>query len=82
MAALLGARLIEPIDVSLSFDDGERLRLDGLYTVSRDALAELDDATALSLFRAGHLHHAYTLVNSLAQIALLAHRRNERLAGA
>jgi hypothetical protein len=82
MAALLGARLIEPIDVSLSFDDGEKLRLDGLYTVSRDALAELDDATVLGLYRAGHLHHAHTLVDSLAQIAVLAHRRNERLVGA
>jgi hypothetical protein len=82
MTALLGARLIEPIDVSLSFDDGERLRLDGLYTVSRDALAELDDATVLDLYRAGHLHHAHTLVDSLAQVAVLAHRRNERLAGA
>lgn len=82
MAALLGARLIEPVDVSLSFDDGEKLRLDGLYTVSRDALAELDDATVLGLYRAGHLHHAHTLVDSLAQMAVLAHRRNERLAGA
>ncbi|MGK6321971.1 SapC family protein [Sphingomonas sp. DT-51] len=78
--ALLDARLVEPIDVSLSFDDGERLRLEGLYTVSRDALAELDDATALRLFRAGQLHHAHTLIDSLQQIARLAHRRNERLA--
>ncbi|MBB3691875.1 SapC family protein [Sphingomonas sp. BK580] len=80
MQALLDARLIEPIDVSLSFDDGERLRLEGLYTVGRDALAELDDATALRLFRAGQLHHAHTLIDSLQQIARLAHRRNERLA--
>ncbi len=82
MVALLGARMIEPIDVLLSFDDGERLRLDGLYTVSRDALAELDDAAVLDLYRAGYLHHAHTLVDSLAQVAVLAHRRNERLAGA
>jgi hypothetical protein len=80
MAALLEARLIEPIDVSLSFDDGDRLRLDGLYSVSRDALAELDDAAVVRLHRAGHLHQAHTLVDSLAQIAVLAHRRNERLA--
>src|SRR3954462_8173388 len=40
---LLRLKLMEPIDISLSFDDGKQLSLDGLYTVSRDRLSELDD---------------------------------------
>jgi hypothetical protein len=78
--ALMRLKLIERIDVSLSFDDGENFQLDGLYTVSRDALHDLDDAQVLDLFRSGHLQAAYTMTLSLNQVAVLAQRRNERLA--
>lgn len=79
---LLNLKLLEPIDVSLSFDDGERLRLEGLYTVSRDALRELPDVDVLRLFRSGHLQMAYTIAGSINQLATLAHLRNRKLAGA
>jgi hypothetical protein len=78
--ALLDLKLIEPIDIALSFDDGETLRLQGLYTVSRDSLRELDDANALRLFRDGHLQLAFTMIASLQHIRLMAARRNRRLA--
>lgn len=78
--AMLQHRLVEPIDVSLDFDDGERLNLAGLYTISLDSLGELDDAAALSLFRAGQLQAAYIMSQSLRQVARLARRRNQRLA--
>lgn len=80
IAALLELKLIEPIEVSLSFDNGERLTLQGLYTVSLDKLGELDDASVVRLFRAGHLHLAITMATSLRQIARLANLRNRRLA--
>jgi len=76
---LVDFRLVEPIDISLKFDDGENLRLDGLYTVSLDSIAELDDSLALSLFRKGYLQLAYCIAGSLRQIPLLANRRNARL---
>ena len=78
---LLAHRLIESIDISLSFDDGSQAVLDGLYTISRDALHDLDDEVALSLFRSGYLQLAYIVIESLNQISLLARRRNDRLAG-
>jgi hypothetical protein len=77
---LLDLKLIEPIDISLRFDDGETLRLDGLYTVSRDRLHDLDDADVARLFRNGHLQLAYTMIGSLQHIRLMAARRNRRLA--
>jgi hypothetical protein len=77
--ALLDHGLIEPIDIALSFDDGGRIQLDGLYSIGRDGLADLDDAAALSLLRAGHLQAAYVMIESLNQIPLLARRRNDRL---
>ncbi len=78
---LMNLKLLEPIDVSLSFDDGERLRLEGLYTVSRDSLRELEDVHVLRLFRSGHLQLAYTIAGSINQLAILAHLRNRKLAG-
>lgn len=77
---LLKLKLIEPIDVSLRFDDGEQMTLEGLYTVSLDGLAEIDDADALRLFRNGHLQLAYAINASLKQVAVLAERRNRLLA--
>ncbi|HEY0687331.1 MAG TPA: SapC family protein [Steroidobacter sp.] len=77
---LMDLKLIEPIDISLSFDNGERLTLEGLYTVSRDALRDLPDADVLRLFRTGHLQLAYAMTGSLNQLPVLAHLRNRRLA--
>ena len=73
--ALLELKLIEPIDVELTFG-GELLTLQGLYTVSLDALRELDDAAALALLRSGRLQLAYAMSASLKQIPILAQRRN------
>lgn len=78
--ALLELKLIEPIDISLRFDDGETLRLQGLYTIARDSLHDLADAEVLRLFRDRHLQLAYTMLASLEQIPLMAERRNRRLA--
>src|SRR5690349_21019766 len=61
LQALAQMGLIEPIDISLNFDDGERLSLQGLYTVSLDRLRAVEDAQALALFRAGHLQPAYVM---------------------
>jgi len=75
---LVKLKLVEPIDISLRFDDGESLSLQGLYSVSLDALRALPDAEALQLFRSGYLQLAYTMNISLGQINVLAHLRNSR----
>ena len=77
IAALASLMLIEPIDISLNFS-GERLTLQGLYTVSLDRLRDLDDASVLRLFRDGHLQFAYSMVGSLKHISRLAGLREKR----
>ena len=81
IAQLLRLKLIEPVDISLQFDDGENLVLDGLYTVSLDALRDLGDDEALKLFRNGDLQLIYLMAGSLKQVSVLAERRNRMLAG-
>ena len=80
IAALVEQRLVEPVDISLRFDDGQTIALSGLYTVSGEALTALDDSEIVRFFRSGWLQAALALRGSLAQIGLLARRRNERLA--
>ena len=77
--AMMTLRLIEPIDISLSFDDGQKLSLQGLYTIGLDGLNDLDDKTVLALFRAGHLQLAYTVALSSRQLPVMAARHNARL---
>jgi hypothetical protein len=76
IGALATEKLIEPIDVSLNFG-GEMLTLQGLYTVSLDAIRQLESAAALRLLRAGYLQHAYILHGSLQQIPVLARMRDQ-----
>lgn len=78
---MLRMRIIEPVDITLNFDDGARVSLEGLYTISGDALNALDDKDIVRLFRQGWLQAAWTIRGSLHQVAVLARRRNERLAG-
>jgi hypothetical protein len=76
---LLSLQLIEPVDISLRFDDGTRHDLEGLYTVSGDRLHALSDNQALDLFRRGYLHLAYAMLVSLENVSVLATMKNNRL---
>lgn len=76
IAALTELNLIEPVDISLAFDGGERLSLRGLYGVSLDRLRDLDDANVVRLFRAGYLQLAFLMTGSIKQIGRLAQKRN------
>ena len=76
---LLGLKLIEPIDINVSFDDGTSRALAGLYTINRDALRELPDAEVLNLFRRGYLELIYLITASLRQVPILANKKNSRL---
>lgn len=80
IADIVEARLVEPVDISLKFDDGQTVALNGLYTVSGDALTDLDDNRIIRLYRDGSLSAALAIRASLRQIGQLARRRNERLA--
>jgi hypothetical protein len=66
----------------MQFDDGRHLRLDGLYTISLDALHALPDAAALALFRSGDLQLAYAQTGSVRHLRTLGRIHNDRLATA
>ncbi len=76
---LAALKLIEPVDINVAFDDGDRRTLTGLYTVNQDALRQVPDATALELFRNGYLQLIYLMAASLKQVPVLAQRKNNAL---
>lgn len=76
-----GLNLVEPVNIDLAFDDGSRLTLDGLYTISLDRIDDLDDQEIVRLMRDGHLQPALAIAGSLQQINVLARRRNLGFAG-
>lgn len=75
--AIVNLKLVEPIDVQLQFDDGSNIALNGLYTISGDAMSALGDIEVIRLFRNGWLQTALAMRGSLHQIGLLARRKNE-----
>ena len=80
--ALGKLRLIEPVDISLAFDDGTRRQLEGLYTINQEALRALGDAQVIDLFRRGYLQLIYLMIGSLKQVPVLARIKNSRLLAA
>lgn len=76
---MLDLKLVEQVDLTLSFDNAERLDVRGLYTISLDRLRDIDDTAASKLFRQGYLQLAYIMAQSLNQFGVLAHLRNRRL---
>lgn len=79
IATLLELKLIEPIDITLNFDDKPRV-LEGLYTINRDALRALPDNAVLDLFRRGYLQLIYLMIASLNQVSVMARKKNYALA--
>lgn len=77
---LMKAKLIEPVDINLAFDDGTRRQLEGLYTVNQDALKKLPEADIVDFFRRGYLQAIYLMIASLKQVPVLAQKKNARLA--
>ena len=75
IGTLMQLKLIEPVTIKSQFDDGSQREATGLYTVNHEALAALEDAAVLELFRRGYLQLIYLQRISLSHISTLARRR-------
>lgn len=80
-AALDKLGLIEKVRVDVEFADRSQVKLDGLYSISRDKLNALPGDQLVELRDAGYLEWAYIQLASLAHINGLIARKNRKLAG-
>jgi hypothetical protein len=64
-------RLVRQLSVVLTRADGAEHQIDGLYSLSSEALAALSDETVVSLYRDGYIAAASILRASLSQMERL-----------
>lgn len=77
--ALLALNLIMPMALDISFANAQQQRVQGLYTINEERLAQLDASELISLQQQGYLQPIYTMIASLGQIYALIQKKNERL---
>jgi hypothetical protein len=79
LETLVKLKLLTAVNIGVSFDDGTKRDLTGLYTIDQEALRTLPDAAVLDLFRRGYLYLIYLMTASLKQLPLLVNRKNRRI---
>lgn len=67
-AALVDLKLVQPIELTLEFHDGEDELIEGLYSISPPRLSALDDAAILALHHRNFLEKIHIITNSLGQM--------------
>ncbi|GAA6171652.1 hypothetical protein NBRC116592_13220 [Colwellia sp. KU-HH00111] len=71
--------LLQSLSLKITFKNQTSTRLNGLYTVNKEALAKLVDEQILQLHKLGLLAAIQILSNSLGQVQTLIDLKNNRL---
>lgn len=71
--------LLQPLSVEVTFINEQRTRLNGLYTIDQEKLANLPDECLIELHKNELLQPIYTMIASLGQIYALIERKNALL---
>jgi len=80
IATLLSLRLLAPVLLDISLDDGTPLTLTGLYSIDEEKFRELDERDIAQLWKAGHLDPIYSVLLGGGQMFKLIRMRNQRTA--
>lgn len=73
--------LIEPVNIDVELDNGEKINMNGLYTVNEETVKSLDADTLHDLNQLGYLHKAFSVLNSLENFRHLVKRKNKIIKG-
>lgn len=76
---LVGLDLVEPFRLDMTFDNGARQSVDGLYRIDEHRLNALDGGSLATLHAGGHLHHVFMMLASLPNLEVLIRRKNQAL---
>jgi len=77
---LIALELLQPMALEITFTDNSSTRLQGLYTVDANKIAQLTPEALLRLHQSGFLAMVFAIANSSAQIYRLIARKNQQLA--
>ena len=76
VAAFSSLNLIEPVNLSVNLDNGEDIKVTGMYTINDEKLAMLRGHDLENLHTSGFLRYAYCIVNSLDNFKHLISLKN------
>ena len=76
--AIVAARIVRPMTLTLHFGDQRQQDIEGAYTIDPLALEDLPDETLLHLQRSSHLAAVYAIIHSLGQVNRLEQLHNAR----
>jgi hypothetical protein len=78
LEALQRHELLDGFVLDMEFDNGDRNRMGGFFTIHEERLAALDGAAIAELHAAGHLAPIYFALASLSNLRDLIDRKNRR----
>lgn len=73
---LLQHELLQPLSIEVTFQNSQKTKLNGLYTINQERLAQLDSDQITLLHQRALLPAIYTVITSLGQIYPLIERKN------
>ncbi|ETJ46948.1 SapC family protein [Pseudoalteromonas agarivorans] len=73
---LLQHELLQPLSLEVTFQNSQKTKLNGLYTINQERLAQLDSDQITLLHQRALLPGIYTVITSLGQIYPLIERKN------
>lgn len=79
LSELLALRLLQPMSLEITFADQSTTKLNGLYTIDEQQLAQLPAEHLVRLHQQGLLGAVYAILGSAAQIYGLIARKNKQL---
>lgn len=77
-----GLELVESLNLEVSFANGDKHTLNGLFTINEERLRALNAESLALLHQRGYLQHIYMVLASMPKLAVLVDRKNAQLAGA
>ncbi|GGY62439.1 hypothetical protein GCM10011613_02410 [Cellvibrio zantedeschiae] len=81
ITTLASLKLLQPMQLEITFASGESTRIEGLYTINEEHLNRLSTTDINSLHTQGYLSFIYTMMTSIGHIYGLIDKKNKRLAG-
>ena len=76
---LLAINLLQPMQLQITLENKNSMRVEGLYTINEKTLNTLTSDQLFSLHHKNYLHPIYTMITSIGHIYGLINKKNKKL---
>lgn len=78
-AMFLENDLIEPVTIDVQFNNGEKVKLQGCYTIHEEKVKALEGEALERMNKSGFLQAAYLVISSIGNVKTLISKKNKLL---